>query len=1080
MRTVIALLTLVAFSLLAADLVTAQERNGARRRPTYSVEKAAAFLDELTLTDAQKEKIAELKKQYAPRYEQAQKRVEELFAKYTASDPRPLWLSQGLAAQDALKALDAEFHRKLVEVLTPEQEAQMGPAGRQGQSASRPARVRRPGHLTGPVTSEPTEDARAPGSTVIAPPMEVNLENLRWQALPQEIKSAAVSPDQRVWYLMAMPAGAVEMRQSAVRQVVEREFAKPSPQLQGVSCVFFESEGNEGQSRAKLKRVWMLCGERRRPDMLVGYDGKQWMERQSMNVPFERRLRAGPAFLQLNDGVVSFDALGCHVLKGTNWTYHQNLQRSGEEQHVWLDAGGNGLTILAGGEQRKLWRYREGTWSEAAWPKLQFASFSEPPRKLGEFFYVRVGFSLPKLTVPQRASMIRSGLLPPKPAMMRIGLNGEAVELDPQELLAVGRYRIALTCPMYSDPNGTFYAECQEAREGQRKLGPGVVIGDISGKARYVPTSDPPPDLSQLAAIQFFLDGGRRAWTAHALLDMETLTPIDRLPAKQYEAIAATEEGSVFAQCPSRVLGARPEPLMVYRPGVADARKVLSGEKVAIQGGYCIGGDGCIWAARGDFGLERFDGETWRVAAPDLDGKIRVTPAALIPAENGWLLTYVAHRFSDLKIENGMLLTQLFGPQYLLLNGRQCGGGKSFQDWIPQSRSRFLEAFSQPCSNRSWYAVRPEIARQEGGGRVVINRDVRLDGAGVVVDKHKNIWASSLGTVSVVTDKRAADVSVPPDRDKLSAGSRKVTSIALLGDGDFVFLRLADRNSFFARLTPDEDFDFSRGPRLHYYSAVCPLRDHQGGLWLTVEGPKDRQFKDGRLTGVVVRRVTEPDKGQDFNDVGEAELVDASGCVWLAPREGTGGDLVTIWAPSGKTSTLKIPGRAAGSALVAGPEGRVFAWTAYGLQECVAKDSSQPSAYTLGTLYRLEGLDGEPWGGMQYSSLGYLVGLDSGLYLFPLRSGRLKHGAAPAATQAGARDTEPAPERGPDAKPKSASATPELRTWQDVTGKFSIEAALVRAGAGKVTLRKANGTTIEVPLEKLSEADRDYLRHYGR
>jgi hypothetical protein len=120
-------------------------------------------------------------------------------------------------------------------------------------------------------------------------------------------------------------------------------------------------------------------------------------------------------------------------------------------------------------------------------------------------------------------------------------------------------------------------------------------------------------------------------------------------------------------------------------------------------------------------------------------------------------------------------------------------------------------------------------------------------------------------------------------------------------------------------------------------------------LWLTVENPQGRALKDGQLTGVTVRRVTAPDKGQDFNDVGEAELVDASGCVWLAPRRGSGGDLVTIWAPSGETSTLKIPGRASGSSLVAGPAGRVFAWTAFGLQECVAKDPGKPSAYTLST-----------------------------------------------------------------------------------------------------------------------------------
>ena len=54
-----------------------------------------------------------------------------------------------------------------------------------------------------------------------------------------------------------------------------------------------------------------------------------------------------------------------------------------------------------------------------------------------------------------------------------------------------------------------------------------------------------------------------------------------------------------------------------------------------------------------------------------------------------------------------------------------------------------------------------------------------------------------------------------------------------------------------------------------------------------------RTVQDGLETGIAVRRMTAPDKGKDFNDLGEAELVDACGCVWLARRHEGGGDLVT-------------------------------------------------------------------------------------------------------------------------------------------------------------------------------------------
>ena len=92
--------------------------------------------------------------------------------------------------------------------------------------------------------------------------------------MPAEIESAAVSPDGRVWYLMAAPA-AQDLRQSAVRQVVEREFSKPSPQLQGVKFVFFDPRGTRTK-HIRLKRLWMMC---RRDQVLLGYDGKEWIER---------------------------------------------------------------------------------------------------------------------------------------------------------------------------------------------------------------------------------------------------------------------------------------------------------------------------------------------------------------------------------------------------------------------------------------------------------------------------------------------------------------------------------------------------------------------------------------------------------------------------------------------------------------------------------------------------------------------------------------------------------------------------------------------------------------------------------
>lgn len=52
----------------------------------------------------------------------------------------------------------------------------------------------------------------------------------------------------------------------------------------------------------------------------------------------------------------------------------------------------------------------------------------------------------------------------------------------------------------------------------------------------------------------------------------------------------------------------------------------------------------------------------------------------------------------------------------------------------------------------------------------------------------------------------------------------------------------------------------------------------------------------------------------------------------------------------------------------------------------------------------------------------------------------------------------------------------EARTWTDDTGKFRIEADFVGVRGGKVLLKKQNGITIGVPINRLSVADRRFLQ----
>ena len=51
----------------------------------------------------------------------------------------------------------------------------------------------------------------------------------------------------------------------------------------------------------------------------------------------------------------------------------------------------------------------------------------------------------------------------------------------------------------------------------------------------------------------------------------------------------------------------------------------------------------------------------------------------------------------------------------------------------------------------------------------------------------------------------------------------------------------------------------------------------------------------------------------------------------------------------------------------------------------------------------------------------------------------------------------------------------QLRTWTSADGRFTVEAEFVKAIAGVVTLRTQSGGEVDVPMEKLSEEDRQFL-----
>jgi len=618
MRTLNIPLLLIALSFTAAELRADGDAPRGRRVPLAQA--STAFVYRIFLPPEQMAAVAKVRQQYEPKFAPLQKTEDQIAAGKTLSP-------EDMAAFTARKsALVNEYRAALMRVLTPQQRMQLSLSA--GPAASTPPPT---DTVVEPVVAGPTDDGEELGSTDIAPPVEIKLPDVRWQAMPAEFASAAVSPDGRVWYLMARPAEAAELRQSAVRQVVEREFAKPAPQLQGVKCVFFETASNQDEGRAKLKRVWMMC---RQGGVLLGYDGKQWIERRLKFGMLPEGFNETRSFFQMDGGVAFLDTTGCNVLQGDKWIYRNFFagnHPSATDRWAWPDADGKGLLVLATDRlHTRLWHYRDGAWKDAPWPD-RFV-MCHPPR-IGDSFYI-VSNRMPAV---QRQAFLRHGTKPPEPTITKIDIDGTVAKVDLQQTVKLGAYRISVTCEMTSDCDGTIYALCEEAYKGTRRLGPGVLVCNRSGAANYVASRDEMPLSYRGCTLpNVWLAGGKRAWKSFKLMDMEKLTTLDSLPASGLEVVAATDEGCVFARHLQGAFREGSGPLMVYRPTVADARKVLAGANFKEIGPFCISGDGRITAGYGD-SFKRFDGETWRPCKGVDTSHVGVPldSYALIPGQNG-------------------------------------------------------------------------------------------------------------------------------------------------------------------------------------------------------------------------------------------------------------------------------------------------------------------------------------------------------------------------------------------------------------------------------------------------------------
>lgn len=84
----------------------------------------------------------------------------------------------------------------------------------------------------------------------------------------------------------------------------------------------------------------------------------------------------------------------------------------------------------------------------------------------------------------------------------------------------------------------------------------------------------------------------------------------------------------------------------------------------------------------------------------------------------------------------------------------------------------------------------------------------------------------------------------------------------------------------------------------------------------------------------------------------------------------------------------------------------------------------------------------------------------------------------PAASRRPPRPEPAKPSRPAETPPQPAAKPPKSlsRTWKDSTGRYTVNAELVEVTDDQARLKKLDGRIIEIPLVRLSEADREYLQ----
>ncbi len=205
--------------------------------------------------------------------------------------------------------------------------------------------------------------------------LDISLADLRWQALPRAVRNVYIAPDGRIWYECSRRFSdsgdrGVAQTVAGLKQQIEREFSQAAPQVWDIEPLLFEPGG----------RVWFSLS-RAGHSMLLGYDGKEWIERPILDKGESisghcvtrggllegraNRFAGGAAWFITFRGVLRFD--------GKQWSHQKLIDKQGKQDYygnaldnmVWLAVSPDGQRAVAYADTTQLfWVCREGKWTQ--------------------------------------------------------------------------------------------------------------------------------------------------------------------------------------------------------------------------------------------------------------------------------------------------------------------------------------------------------------------------------------------------------------------------------------------------------------------------------------------------------------------------------------------------------------------------------------------------------------------------------------------------------------------------------------------------------------------------------------------